>query len=138
MGIKCVIGDPATGRCKQIEIDSVEPLLNKSIGDTVTLDAPGLAGYSFMITGGSDSAGFPMRRDVDTPKKKILSVGGIGLRKQPNGRRVRKMVAGRMITERTAQINVKVVKSGKQPLFESPKDSEQSGDDAQNEKKEGA
>jgi hypothetical protein len=62
-----------------------------------------------------------MRFDVDSPKKRILAVSGIGIKPTREGRRKRKMVAGRMVHEKTAQLNVKITKAGKQSLFEEPK-----------------
>ena len=124
MAIKIVIGDPKTGKTKQFEIEDMQKLRGKSIGDTITIDLPELGGYELEVTGGSDSAGFPMRADVEAPKKRILAVSGIGLRASERGRRRRKMVAGRMITERTAQLNCKIAKYGKQDLFAEPQPEE--------------
>lgn len=121
MAIKCVIGDPKTGKTKQFELESGDALKGKAIGDTVTIDLPELAGYELEITGGSDSAGFPMRSDVDVPKRRILAVEGVGIKKSRAGRRTRKMVAGRMVTVETAQLNLKILKHGKQSLWEEPK-----------------
>ncbi|MFT4310933.1 MAG: S6e family ribosomal protein [Candidatus Woesearchaeota archaeon] len=115
MAIKCVIGDPKTGKSKQVDIE-LDDYADKKIGDTITL--PQFDGYTFVITGGSDSAGFPMRFDVDTPKKRILAQSGIGVHTPRKGMRVRKMVAGKFVTDRTAQINVKVATYGKAPLWE--------------------
>ncbi len=126
MAIKCVVGDPKTGKSKQFELEDTDTLMGKQIGDKITLSLPELSGYEFIITGGSDSAGFPMRFDVDAPKRRILAVKGIGLKNKEHGKRVRKTVAGRMITQRTAQLNLKVAKYGSQGLFEEPKVEEES------------
>ena len=82
-----------------------------------------LAGYELQITGGSNASGFPMRRDVDSSTKKwILIVQGVGLRKpERKGLRKRKTVAGNTVNATTAQINVAIVKEGKESLFEEPK-----------------
>jgi small subunit ribosomal protein S6e len=122
MAIKCVIGDPKAKKSKQIEVDT-ELLAGKKVKDKVSLQD--YAGYEFEITGGSDSAGFPMRYDVDTPKKRIFAVEGVGLRRTREGMRKRKMVAGNMVNERTAQLNLKVIKYGKTSLFEEPKQQEE-------------
>jgi small subunit ribosomal protein S6e len=121
MAMKLVIGDPKTGKTKQLEVEDEGDLLGKEIGDKITVDMPELAGYELQITGGSDASGFPMRFDVDIPKKKILAVQGIGLKRVAAGRRKRKMVAGKMVTGATAQLNLKIIKAGKQSIFEEPK-----------------
>jgi len=64
-----------------------------------------------------------MRKDVQgTSRKKILIVGGVGLRKTKyKGSKIRKIVAGNTIYEKTAQINLKVVKYGKEAIEKAPK-----------------
>lgn len=121
---KLNIGDPTSKKTKKHEIkdDEAESLLGKKIGDTVKGDTFGFEGYEFEITGGSDYTGVPMRRDVIGPeRKRILIVSGTGIRKNRPGRKVRRTVAGNTVFERTAQINLKVLKAGKTPLFEEPK-----------------
>lgn len=91
----------------------------KKISDKMNGDSLGLEGYELEIKGGSDNAGFPMRRDVEgTARKRILAISGIGLTKIDKGVRQRKMVRGNTINENIAQINVKVLKEGKVPLIE--------------------
>ena len=135
---KLVISDPKSGKSKQLEVkeDAANSFLNKKIGETIKGDSFDLAGYELKITGGSDNCGFPMRFDVDgTLRKKIYAVGGVGItdkKKLPNakkkgirhikGMRRKKAVAGNTIHEKTAQINLKIVKVGSTPLFEAPKE----------------
>ena len=119
--IKLNIGDPKSKKTitKAIADNAADVFMNKVLGDKVAGDSIDLPGYEFEITGGSDNAGFPMRRDVKgTARKKILIVGGVGLRQNIKGRKVRKSVAGNTIYAKTAQINLKVIKHGKTPLFE--------------------
>lgn len=100
-----------------IQEDSAKELFGKKIGDSIKGDLIGLNGFELLITGGSDSSGFPMRKDVIGPlKKRILAVKGVGIRKKRHGQRQRKTVAGNTIHEKTAQVNFKVVKEGKTPL----------------------
>jgi small subunit ribosomal protein S6e len=113
------------GRSKQIEVkdDSAQNLIGKKIGDIINGELFDLAGYEFKITGGSDSAGKAMRADVSgMGRKKILTISGIGVKKISKGTRQRKLVAGNTIHEKTAQINMAVVKQGKTPLFEDKKE----------------
>jgi small subunit ribosomal protein S6e len=123
MEIKLSIGDPKSGKTAKAVLTDPKPLLNKKIGDHVKGDDLGFAGYEFEVTGGSDYCGFPMRRDVTgVMRKKILIVKGTGLRKNEPGRKVRKNVAGNTVYANTAQVNLKVLKAGPQPLVEEKKE----------------
>ena len=118
---KINIGDPETGKTIQRELKDPEAssLIGKKIGDKIDGSAIGLAGYEFELTGGSDYCGFPMRRDVDgTGRKRILAVGGVGIKKKAKGIRQRKTVCGNTVHEKTVQINLKVLKQGKEVLFQ--------------------
>lgn len=118
--IKINIGDAKSKKTynKTLSEEQLTPFIGKKIGDKITGEALELAGYEFEIRGGSDSAGFPMRKDVQgVNRKKILIVGGVGMRKQDRkGVKLRKMVAGNTIYEKTAQINLAVTKHGKKPI----------------------
>jgi small subunit ribosomal protein S6e len=118
--IKLNIGDPKSKKTltKAVTDSETDVFMNKAIGQKVNGDSFGFAGYEFEITGGSDNAGFPMRRDVKgIMRKRILMVKGVGLRKNVEGRKVRKSVAGNTVYAKTAQINLKVLKHGHTPLF---------------------
>jgi small subunit ribosomal protein S6e len=109
------------GKTHKLELKDAEAkaLQGKKIGDKVTLQE--FSGYEFEITGGSDYCGFPMRKDVQGPaRKRILITGGVGFRNKRKGMRARRNVAGNTIHEQTAQVNLKVLKEGKQPLFPEP------------------
>jgi len=124
---KINIGDPKTSKTVQKVVSGkeAEAFLKKKVGEKISGDAIGFAGYEFEITGGSDYCGFPMRRDVrGTARKKVLIVSGIGIRKNVRGRKIRKTVAGNMIYSKTAQINLKVLKHGATPLIEEKKEGE--------------
>ncbi len=116
---KIVIG-AKNGKCLQKELTEEEStkLIGNKIGDAVSGDAVGFTGYEFTITGGSDHCGFPMRRDIDGPiRKRIFAVKGVGLKKKGKGIKIRKTVCGNAIHAKTAQINLRVIKEGKEPLF---------------------
>ncbi|MEM4263593.1 MAG: 30S ribosomal protein S6e [Candidatus Woesearchaeota archaeon] len=118
VSFKIVIGTKE-GKCFQREIAEPDSknLIGKKIGDTIKGELFGLTGYEFEITGGTDNAGFPMRKDIPGPgRKKILAVEGVGLKKIAKGIRVRKTVCGNTIHAKTAQINLKVIKEGKEKL----------------------
>jgi small subunit ribosomal protein S6e len=117
---KLVISDPKTGKSYAKESKEGDVFNGKQIGDKISV--PGFEGYEFEITGGSDNCGFPMRKDVDSSRKKILYIGGVGLKKTGHGVRRRKTVCGSRVTAKTAQVNLKILKHGKDALEEKPKE----------------
>jgi len=134
------IGDVKTGKTLKLEIEGMqaEQFLGKKIGDKVSGDSLGFAGYEFQITGGTDIAGFPMRPGLLVAgRKKILTSYGVGMREKPRkGFRRRKTVHGAIIDTEIVQINMKVVKYGKEPLIkekseESTGEKQEQGQEAQ-------
>ena len=118
VGFKVVIGTK-DGKCHQKEVPEADSknLVGKKIGETIKGELIGLTGYDFEITGGTDSAGFPMRKDIaGSGRKRILAVAGIGLKKKAKGIRKRKTVCGNTIHAKISQINLKVLKEGKEKL----------------------
>ena len=74
---KLVISDPKTGRSMQkVAPEAIaSQLIGKKIGDTIKGELFDMTGVELLITGGSDNAGFPMRKDVrGGGRKKILIV----------------------------------------------------------------
>jgi len=108
---KVVISDPETGKSnvRELEGSRAVPLIGRKIGDVLDGTVVGLSGHKVVITGGTDSSGFPMRPDIHGGiKTRVLLSGGIGYKAKEKGRR-RKTVRGNMITEDTAQINMKII-----------------------------
>jgi len=102
---------------KEVKDEQAAAFINKIIGDKISGDLFGFSGYEFEITGGSDSSGFPMRRDVmGRIRRKILTTTSTGVHVKRKGIRKRKTVAGNTIYEGISQINLKVIKEGKEPL----------------------
>jgi small subunit ribosomal protein S6e len=84
------------------------------IGDKVDASIIGLKG-ELVITGGSDSSGFPMRPDIHGGVKvKVLLSGPPGFKPRKKGERRRKTVRGNTITPDIVQINVKWIREQKQ------------------------
>ena len=108
------------GKSYQLEKEQKDcPVLEKSIGDTVSGSFLGLEDYELLITGGSDKEGFPMRKDIEgIGRKKIIVTKGIGFRAKTEGLRRRKQLCGNTISTEIAQINFKVVKEGHKKLDE--------------------
>ena len=111
--MKLVYSDKKTGRSAQIELskDMEAALLNRKVGDVVEGAFAGLPGFKLKITGGSDSSGFPMKKNVTgTAKRKIL------IQANPSGRnkgeRRRSTVVGNTISASTAQVNASIEEYG--------------------------
>jgi len=108
------------GLSKLVEIDENKFRFDgMKIGDTIKGGLIGFPNYEFEITGGSDSSGFPIRKDVHGPvKKKILvSKRGTGYKPTRKGQKRRKTVRGNEITHDITLINLKVIKYGEAELF---------------------
>ena len=118
MVFKLVIGDKA--KSWKLETED-EVLVGKSIGEKIEgkeLSA-NFSGYEFEITGGSDSAGFPMAKDVEgMGLKRVVLSNGWGMRDNTEGLRLRKTVRGKTISQSISQINMKVLKHGSKKLEE--------------------
>ena len=123
MEFKLVLGTKG-GKSYQKEVKeaAAEVLHNKCIGDTISGEELGFPGYEFLITGGSDKCGFPMRKGIQSARKKIMvetSVGCSGLGrngKKQRGLLSKKTVCGERISKIIHQINLKVMEEGSQPL----------------------
>ncbi len=120
MALKLNIGTKSgETHTEELTDDESKPLQGMQIGDTISGDEIGFSGYKFEITGGSDNAGFPMRKDVSgTQRKRVLVTGGVGFRGDTEGERRRRTVAGNTIGRETVQVNIKVLEEGDEPLGE--------------------
>ncbi len=116
---KLVIGTKE-GKSYQKEIKGAEAdaLHNLKIGDAVSGGALGFPGYEFLITGGSDKCGFPMRKGVQFARKKILTLKGVGFagKNRTGGKQAgllkKRTVCGDRISKIMVQVNLKVLKEG--------------------------
>lgn len=121
MPFKLVISDPETGKAIQYELDDVKTnaLVGKQVGEIVEGDVLGLPGYKLKITGGSDTAGFPIRSDVHgSGKKRILISGPPGFQSDRKGMSKRKTVRGRELSPEISQVNMRVEEKGSTSLEE--------------------
>ncbi|MBI5804088.1 30S ribosomal protein S6e [Candidatus Pacearchaeota archaeon] len=128
MTLKLNISDK--GKAWKLEIESLGFINGKSIGDKLKGKEikKELDGYELEITGGSDSSGFPMSKNVEgIGRKRLLLKKGWGMHKKPKGLkkkksktpkglRLRKTVRGKIISEAISQVNIKVLKAGSIPL----------------------
>ncbi len=141
---KIVISDPSTGKTYQKEVrdDDARKFIGLKISDKLKGDFLGLGNVELEITGGSDYCGFPMRKDVlGVGRKRILAMGGVGIRKKERGIKKRKTVCGNTIHAKISQVNVRVlggkpvkVKEGKKE--EKPRAEEKPADVKKESKKE--
>jgi small subunit ribosomal protein S6e len=109
---KVTVADPDSGTTYQRDVDGQDAnrFLGREIGEEVDGGAVGLSGFTLEITGGSDAAGRPMRKDVAGANlKELLLDGGAGYKPSRDGERKRVTVRGRQVSEETAQINARVV-----------------------------
>lgn len=112
------------GKSHQIELkgNEAEALMRKRVGDKISGNDIGLEGYELEITGGSDKSGFPMRKGIQLPRKRIMTKGGVGFsgktrnKTKQKGLIKRRTVAGERVFVNTAQINMKVLKQGAKKL----------------------
>jgi len=109
------------GKTLKIETEN-EELIGKKIGDTISGEehSSELEGYELEITGTSDIAGFPGKKDLEgSGLRKVLLTKGFGMKKtRPKGLRKKKTLAGNTIGKNTIQINTKVKKEGKKKFAE--------------------
>ncbi|MCZ7393368.1 MAG: 30S ribosomal protein S6e [Candidatus Methanoperedens sp.] len=135
---RVVVSDSKSTQAYQAVVTgaAVNKLIGKNIGDTVSGDVVGLAGYTLKITGGTDKDGFAMRSDLPGPvRRKILVAGGVGYRPKADGVKRRKSMRGREISSDIAQINTVIVEYGQKPLGEIFPKREEKGEEAKAEGK---
>jgi len=109
------VSDPESGHTYQVEVDGQDAnrFIGRELGDEVDGGAVGLDGYTLELTGGSDTAGRPMRPDVrGVATKSIMSDGGVGYEPTTDGERKRITIRGREVSDETRQINAKIVGRG--------------------------
>ena len=122
---------------RELKGDDAKPLIGKKIGEKINGELINLAGYELEITGGSDYCGFPMRKDVrGVGRKKILAISGIGIKKEAKGTRQRKTVCGNTIHDKIVQVNMKVLKEGKENIFQAKETEKPAKEKKKEEKKE--
>lgn len=112
--------------------DEAKKLVGKKIGDTFKGELIDLPGYEFTITGGSDKAGFPMRKGLHaTGRRRILLAKGVGfsgrkykkkenkkLRVKISGARKKRTLRGEILSEDIVQINCTIATAGPKTLEE--------------------
>lgn len=118
------ISDPESGlayKKMNEEEAAIKHLIGKKIGEEISGDPLGFNDYSFRLTGGSDTDGFPMSSSLQGGiRKKILTSGGTGYHppRERDGIRKKKRVRGNTITEDIYQVNLVIKKKGARKIEE--------------------
>jgi len=120
MAFKINVSDK--GKTLKLESDN-EALIRMKIGEKINgnIISGDLDGYSLEITGTSDIAGFPgVKGEIGQQLRGLLlTKDDLGMRTtKPKGLRLRKSVRGEEISEKTSQINMKVLKEGSKKFQE--------------------
>ncbi len=119
MAIKFVIADTKKAKCYQKEVDAskISQLADLKIADDFDGGIIDVPGYKLKVTGGSGKGGFPMKKGVfGSSVQPVLLSYGSGMKSKLKGLRRRKTVCGAAVSRDLTQVNVKVVKYGKQSL----------------------
>ena len=119
MAFKLVVSEGKSSHQMEVEAALSKKLIGLKIGEDFDASMVGLEGYQLRITGGSDKNGFPMKRDVDGPRRiRSLLTSGVGFRPTRKGQRKRKTVRGNTLSDDIVQVNTVVVKKGKKSITE--------------------
>jgi small subunit ribosomal protein S6e len=114
VGSEEVLGEIFRAVSFQVSVtgDKANALVGKKIGDTVPASIVGLpAEWKLLITGGSDSSGFPMIPSLQGGVKKALLLSEPpGFHPRDESERRRKYVRGNTVTDEIVQINTKLIR----------------------------
>ena len=92
--LKLTINDPKTGKSFTKVVPETESSFfrGRKIKESIHGDTFGMKGYELVITGGSDTSGFPMRFDVEGQgRKRPLLTKGPGVHIKRKGMKTRKI-----------------------------------------------
>lgn len=119
MAFKLVISEGEKSHQVEVEPAESKKLIGLTIGEEFDASLVGLKGYKLKITGGSDKNGFPMKKDVEGPRRiRSLLSGGTGFNQKRDGQRRRKTVRGNTISDDIVQINTTVTQKGDKDIAE--------------------
>jgi small subunit ribosomal protein S6e len=117
LAFKLIISQGENSHQVEVEATESKTLIGLKIGNEFDASPLGLIDYKLRITGGSDKNGFPMKKDVEGPRRiKSLLSGGVGFKPRRKGQRRRKTVRGNTISDDIVQINTVVVEKGKKTI----------------------
>jgi len=118
MDYKVVVSDAKTGKSYQLTAkeDDFKKVIGSKLGDTIGGEGFGLAGFKLLITGGTDKAGFALRKGVHGTKAARILIGPSVGYKPAEDVRIRKRVRGEVIDLDVSQLNTKIVEYGKKSI----------------------
>ncbi len=112
LGSSEALAEMFRAKCFQIVVDGSRAavFIGKRIGEYVDASVVGIPGKRLVITGGTDSSGFPMVPGLPGPAKRSLLLSSPpGFHPRNEGERRRKIVRGDTISEEIVQVNTKLV-----------------------------
>ncbi len=119
MAFKLVISEGENSHQMEVPAAESKQLIGLKIGEEFDASNIGLSGYTLKVTGGSDKNGFPMKKDVEGPRRiRSLLSGGSGFKPKRDGQRRRKTVRGNTISDDIVQISTIVAQKGKKSIDE--------------------
>jgi small subunit ribosomal protein S6e len=115
---KLNIAEAKTGKCYKTEVkdEKASPFMGLNIGEKIEGSKFGIDDYEFMLTGGTDYCGFPMRHGILGIRKKITIYPSTGFKGGFKGMKKRKTVRGHKVNESISAINLKATKEGPKKL----------------------
>ncbi|MDD3977848.1 MAG: 30S ribosomal protein S6e [Methanomicrobium sp.] len=117
--LKVVLSDPKTGKAYNITATGAMAgsLIGKKVGQQMSADALGFAGYTIELTGATDRTGIPARKDLPgAGKRRLLLSESTGFHETYEGERRRKTIRCAEITPDFVQVNAKVIEYGEKTL----------------------
>jgi len=119
LAFKLVVSEGQSSHQMEMETADSKKLIGLKIGEEFDASMVGLEGYKLRITGGSDKNGFPMKKDVEGPRRiKSLLSGGLGFKPKRKGQRRRKTIRGNTVSDEIVQINTVVIEKGAKSITE--------------------
>jgi small subunit ribosomal protein S6e len=119
LAFKLVISEGQNSYQLEMEAADSKKLIGLKIGEEFDGSDVGLEEYKLRITGGSDKNGFPMKKDVEGPRRiRSLLSSGVGFNPKRKGERRRKTVRGNTISDQIVQVNTIVVEKGSKDIKE--------------------
>ena len=119
MAFKLVISEGKESHQMEVPAAESKQFIGLKIGEEFDASNIGLNGYTLKITGGSDKNGFPMKKDVEGPRRiRSLLSGGTGFKPKRDGQRRRKTVRGNTISDDIVQISAVIAEKGTKTIDE--------------------
>lgn len=118
---KAIVNDVKSGKSYNVAVSGrhADSLIGKKIGETVDGVFLGLPDYKLTVTGGSDSNGTPMRKDLPGNKRVgLLLSDSKGFHEKYPGQRKRTAIRGNTISAEIVQINMAVAEYGPKSIEE--------------------